>query len=213
MKKLSLIAIVMVLLASCNNVSLESKYVEESSEKDMAALVKKNLISEDEKNRLIEYISAVNIVTEDEYTYSEIIKYAAESQAWKERNAKIQEDLDTKMSVAFTKKYFHSTWDGQYIAFDALAKNNTDTDINGFSFSVVLKDGAGKELGRFTWNKAGDVIKAKSSKTIKSFTIEYDNYNDDLAKLKAADLDKLIAEYHIASIIFGDGTSLELEEP
>lgn len=213
MKKLSLIAIVMVLLASCNNVSLESKYVEESSEKDMAALVKKNLISEDEKNRLIEYISAVNIVTEDEYTYSEIIKYAAESQAWKERNAKIQEELDTKMSVAFTKKYFHSTWDGQYIAFDALAKNNTDTDINGFSFSVVLKDGAGKELLHTSWNSARSIIKAKSSKKLERFVMEYDNADDGLVRLMAANLDKLSAEYHITSIIFGDGTSLELEEP
>lgn len=213
MKKLSLIAIVMVLLASCTKVTLENKYVEESAEKDLAAMVKKSLITEDEKTLLVEYIKDVEIVTEDEFTYSEILKYAKENQAWKERNAKIQKELDEKMSVVFTKKYSLSIWGKPYIAFDALVKNNTDINVNGFSFSVVLKDGSGKELRRTTWNSAQDVVKAKSSKTITRFSIEYDNSDDDLAKLMAADLNKLSAEYHITSIIFSDGTSLELEEP
>ncbi len=213
MKKLSLIAIVMVLLASCTKVTLDNKYVEESAEKDLAALVKKNLISEDEKTLLVEYVKAVEIVTEDGFTYSEILEYAKENQAWKERNAKIQKELDEKMSISFTKKYSLTIWGEQKIAFDALVRNNTDIDVNGFSFSVKLKDGKGKELLNGSWNSARDVVKAKSSKTINRFTMEYDNSDDDLAKLMAADLDKLTAEYHITSIIFGDGTSLELEEP
>ena len=213
MKKLSLIAIVMVLLTSCTKVTLDNKYVEESAEKDLAVLVKKNQITEDEKTLLVEYIKAVEIETDDNFTYSEILKYAKENQAWKERNVKIQKELDEKMSIVFTKKYSLSIWGKPYIAFDALVKNNTDINVNGFSFSVVLKDGSGKVLRRTTWNSAQDVVKAKSSKTITRFSIEYDNSDDDLAKLMAADLNKLSAEYHITSIIFSDGTSLELEEP
>jgi len=213
MKKLSSIAIVMVLLTSCTKVTLDNKYVEESAEKDLAVLVKKNQITEDEKTLLVEYIKAVEIETDDNFTYSEILKYAKENQAWKERNAKIQKELDEKMSIVFTKKYSLSIWGKPYIAFDALVKNNTDINVNGFSFSVVLKDGSGKVLRRTTWNSAQDVVKAKSSKTITRFSIEYDNSDDDLAKLMAADLNKLSAEYHITSIIFSDGTSLELEEP
>ena len=156
----------MVLLASCTKVTLDNKYVEESAEKDLAALVKKNLISEDEKTLLVEYVKAVEIVTEDGFTYSEILKYAKENQAWKERNAKIQKELDEKMSISFTKKYSLTIWGEQKIAFDALVRNNTDIDVNGFSFSVKLKDGKGKELLNGSWNSARDVVKAKSSKTI-----------------------------------------------
>ena len=212
MKKLSLIAIVMVLLASCTKVTLDNKYVEESAEKDLAALVKNKTITGEEKTLITDYISNKEIVTEDELTYSSILEKAKENKARKERNEVLQKELDQKLSVVFIKKYYYSNSDGEYISLDAKVTNNTDVNINGFSLGATIKDGAGNELDRGSWNDGNTVVKAKSSQVSERFLLDYDNSDDKLVKLRAADLDKLQIEYHVISIIFADGSSLSLEE-
>lgn len=212
MKKLSLIAIVMVLLTSCTKVTLDNKYVEESAEKDLAALVKNKTITGEEKTLITDYISDKEILTEDELTYSSILETAKENKARKERNELLQKELDQKLSVVFVKKYYYTNRDGEYISFNAKMTNNTDVNINGFRFGVSIKDGAGNELDSESWHDGHTVVKAKSSQVSEHFLVEYDNSDDKLVKLLAADLEKLQIEYHVISIIFADGTSLSLEE-
>ena len=116
------------------------------------------------------------------------------------------------MTLCFVKKYITSDWEGQYITFDLKATNNTEKKIYGFKFIVEIKDGAGNSL--YTsgggWTPSCN-INMKSSEIVKNIVIDYD-YSDNLAKLKAADLEKLQIEYHLLSIIYDDGTSFEIEE-
>ena len=209
MKKISLIAIVALLLASCSKVTLDNKYVEESAEKNLTALVKSKAITEEEKTMITNYISDQLIETEDEISYADILGRAKEEKARIERNADLQKELDEKLSVVFIKKYNK----GRFIKFDAKVTNNTDTAINGYSFRVSIKDGAGNELLSCYWNDVSTVIKAKSStKVINRFRTDIDGTDDNSLKLAAVNLDQLQIDYHIRSIIFDDGTSIALEE-
>ena len=115
------------------------------------------------------------------------------------------------MSVDLVKKYSYY-WDEPLIAFDVKFTNKTDLNINGFSFRLLIKDGAGKELFNGAWNYGKDVVKANSTRIIELFTTKYNNNDDNQVKLLAANLDKLQVESHVESIIFDDGTSIELEE-
>jgi len=211
MKKVLSIIAVVLFMASCNNVKLDKLYVEATSEKDLSALVKNKSITEEEKTMIVNYIVENEIVTENEITYSSILEAVRERKAREERNAKIQKELDEKMSVDLVKKYSYY-WGEPLIAFDVKLTNKTDLNINGFIFRLLIKDGAGKELFNGAWIYGEDVVKANSTRIIERFTTKYNKSDDNQVKLLAANLDKLQVESHVESIIFDDGTSIELEE-
>ncbi len=211
MKKLFIMMLAGLLFACSSKVSLNNCYNEKTVDNDLASLVKQGLVTDEEASLIKDYASSYGYSIYDSVTYESLFTSAKAEKDKENRNKEIQKELDKAMSICFVKKYFTSDWQDQYITFDLKATNNTDKKINGFQFYVDIKDGAGNTLEEGSWNVAGSPVKAKASTVINRIVITYD-HSDALAKLKAAELDKLQIEYHVSSIIYDDGTSLEIEE-
>ena len=212
MRNLFIIMLASVLFASCAKISMNDCYNESTAEKDLASLVKNGLLTDEDATLIKDYATEWNYSILDSISYETLLSDAKAEKEKEARNKEIQKELDQAMTVCFVKKYRTSDWQNQYLSFDLKASNNTSKKVNGFKLSADIKDGAGNTLYNTTWNSSRNTVKANSSTVIERFVIEYDNSNDNLAKLGAAELDKLQIEYHVLSIIFDDGTSLEIEE-
>ena len=214
MKKVLSIIAVVLFMASCNNVKLDKLYVEATSEKDLSALVKNKSITEEEKTMIVDYIAENEIVTENEISYSSILEAVRTRKAREERNAKIQKELDEKMSVDLVKKYSYY-WDEPLIAFDVKFTNKdgnleyvyqtswgTTTRMIG-ALIMVHSDENGLVLPPKIAPRQVVIVPIGEAEEVKTLTD--DTYN----KLKEAGIS---VESHVESIIFDDGTSIELEE-
>jgi hypothetical protein len=211
MKKLFIIALAAILFSGCAKVKMDNCYNENTVDKDLASLVKQGVLTDEDASLIKDYATGWNYSISDSISYETLLSDAKAEKDKENRNKEIQKELDNSMSVHFVKKYFRSTWQNQYLVFDIKATNNTDKKVYGFKFSADIKDGAGNTLYCSTWNSGTARINPKSSTIIKEFGIEYDN-GDNLSKLRAAELDKLQIDYRVLSIVYDDGTSLEIED-
>ena len=184
----------------------------------MVSLVKQGLLSQEEDSLLKGFLSyhsseiEENMIEGNVYTYEDLLSYAKSEKEKKEKNKKMQEELDKIISVCFVKKY--TAWENgiQYVVLPLKVNNNTEKKVCGFTFSADFKDGEGNSIYYTTWTTQ-HIVKANSSQIFKfGATIPFDNSEKDKVKISVVDLDKLQIEYHVLSVNYDDGTTYGFEE-
>ena len=213
-----IITIALLTLFGCNSKSLEDKFNKKTFKEDIATLLEKKLLNEEDNAIITSYIT----LNESDSlafskTYAEILSTAKKEKEEREKifmeKAKKKKKLDESMNVTVTRKYTEDFLDEGYVKnfllVDIIAQNNTDKQLSGFTVIINFISADGVTFYSGEWPVA-QVVKAKSKKTISLNTGEFQNTNIEQSKLKMANLSKIKIEYEILQLIYDDGTSLSL---
>lgn len=204
--KLIIICTAFVLFA-CSSKSLDSKFNKETYKADVEKLFEKKIITDEEKELLINYIT----VNETEslslvQTYGEILSTAKEEDnKWKETKSV----LDSSLSVQVIRKYV-SGYYTQVLSIDISVQNRTEKEICAFKVAINFINSDGITFYSGSWN-IPKTIAAYSKKTCYLSAGEIDNNNIEQTKLRMVDISKIQIEYDIRSLTYSDGTSLSLD--
>ena len=222
MKKISILfatAATLLILNSCNNKSLEDKFNKKIYKEDIATLLDKKLLNNEEKVLLSNYIAfnETDSVALSK-SYAELLSTAKKEKEIKDKIAKDKAEkkkkLNESLTVTLTRKYSQNFLDEGYVKdfllVDIIAQNNTDKKISGFTVKINFKSADGITFYSPEW-PVQRVIKAKSKISTPLSTGEFKNTNVEQAKLKMADLSKIKIEYEILELLYDDGTSLSIK--
>ena len=194
-------------LFGCNSKSLEDKFNKETYTEDIATLLEKKLLNEEENELLISYITlnesdSLALSIASDVSYAEILSTAKKE---KEEKEKIAEELAGKkkkieesVTITFSRKYTENFIDEgsvkNFLFIDIFAQNNSDKTISGFTVLVTFRNSDGVAFYSGEWPIA-DVVKANSKKLIYLNGGEFKNTNEDQRILKMADQSKIKFEY------------------
>lgn len=221
MKNILFLFIISALLTlfGCNSKSLEDNFNKKTYKEDLATLLEKKLLNEEDNAILTSYIT----LNESDSlalskSYAEILSTAKKEKEEREKIAKERAEkkkmLDESLSIRVTRKYTQNFLDEGYVKnfllIDIVAENKTEKKLSGFRVVINFKSSDGVTFYSGDWNLAQSV-NANSKKTLALNTGEFDNTNIEQSKLKVADLSKIQIEYEIKSLMYDDGTSLSLD--
>lgn len=210
-------------LFGCNSKTLEDKFNKNTYNEDIAALLEKKLLNEEENALLISYInlnesdSMASSISPD-ISYAEILSTAKKE---KEEGEKIAKELAEKakkieesVTITFSRKYTEEFIDEgslkNFLFIDIFAQNNSDKTISGFTVLVTFRNSDGVAFYSGEWPIA-QVVKANSKKLVYLNGGEFKNTNEDQRILAMADQSKIKFEYEILELLYDDGTSISLK--
>lgn len=206
MKKISLIAIVMVLLTSCTKkTTLDNIFVSSTKDKDLSSLISQNLITTEDSATIVNWFENEEFYEEDSLTYGYIVDQVRAYKEKESKNQKIIEELNKIVAVSFVKKEAATYWGVRKVVFDVEVSNKSDRDINGYTVTVTFRNGAGEMIYEATWSLTQPVKANSTAKTKCNMSYENSDY-EKLSIIEAADINQLKLDYKVSQIIYSDGT-------
>jgi hypothetical protein len=211
-KAFTLLTVAIVVILSGCSVSINDKLEKGTYKEDIAALVKKQLLNEEEEDVLISYI--ISNETDSlilSKSYSELLAVAKEQKRMETELAEKKKKLNESLTVQVIRKYNQNLLDEGYwknfLLLDITVQNNTEKQLSGFKIDINFKNADGVSIYSAWWPVSNN-IKPNSKITMVLSTGEYKNTNPDQLKLQMADIEKLKIDYDVLELMYDDGTSL-----
>jgi hypothetical protein len=123
-----------------------------------------------------------------------------------------QEQIAKTLSFVFlSKKNVEQEYGRKFIALNLAFENKTEKDIAGVKGTLNISDIFGDKILNLKWsNDKG--INSKETLVINDQGLDFNQFMDEHMKLWNTDNDKLKADFEVSTILFKDGSKLELTD-
>lgn len=119
------------------------------------------------------------------------------------------ERLRGLVSVNVVEKGFREIDYSDYITLEVVIANNSEQDVEGVKGRLVFNDIFGDEI--MSVGIKEDQPVAAAEQRVERYTLDYNQFMDDHKKLRNTDLDRMEVDWEPMTILFSDGTRVDVE--